>query len=237
MADYVRSAIRRGLHTIIFLEHLEVGIQTRRRTWLSRHDFEQYFATAARLQRQFGCRIRIVTGVEVGWNPDAVDELRDLLGAFPWQWRGISYHFYRDGSRHLNMVSHNPDELKKLARIGPERILDHYFQQLIQAHHILGCQVICHLDAALRHLDGIRLTPRHHHLIDTLFQDMALKGTRLEINTSGLAMRGAPFPGPEIIRHALAHGIAVLPGSDAHHPGQVGRFFHLLPELLNQSRQ
>ena len=237
MAAYVRSAIRRGLHTIIFLEHLEAGIRNKRRTWLSQHDFERYFDTGERLQAQYGGRIKIVLGVEIGWNPDAADELQQLVHSFPWQWRGLSYHFYRDGDRHLNMVSRKREELDRLAEIGSLHILSHYFQQLIQAHRMLNCQVICHLDAVLRHLRNVSITSEHLQLIDKLFTAMASKGTRLEINTSGLSMRGAPFPGPELIRRALTHNITVLPGSDAHHPEQVGRSFHLLPALVNQAHR
>jgi len=234
MAAYIRAAIRRGLHTIIFLEHLEAGIRTRRRTWLNQHDFETYFLTGERLRRQYSGRIRIILGVEVGWNPDAAEKLQHLLASFPWQWRGLSYHFYRDGDRHLNMVSHNPEELTRLAQIGPQHILSHYFQQLIQAHQAIDCQVLCHLDAVLRHLPDIALTTDHLRQINKLFGDMARKGTKLEINTSGMAMRGIPFPAPDIVGIAQDHALALIPGSDAHHPRQVGRFFHLLPELLSQ---
>ena len=235
MAAYVQSAIRRGLHTIIFLEHLETGIHTSRRTWLSRHDFETYFATGNHLQRQYGGRIRIVLGVEIGWNPHAADELQQLVHSFPWQWRGLSYHFYCDGDRHLNMVSHKRRELDRLAEIGSEHILSHYFQQLIQAHRLLDCQVICHLDAVLRHLPNVSITTEHLQQIDKLFAAMARKGTRLELNTAGIAMRGMPFPGPKIIHMARDHGLSLLPGSDAHHPDQVGRFFHQLPAWIEQA--
>jgi len=235
MAEYVTSAIRAGLHSIIFLEHLEAGIKNDRRTWLSTRDFASYFATGKQLQQQYGGRIRIFLGVEIGWNPHAVEELQEILQRFPWQWRGLSYHFYWNGSRHLNLVSHNQEEIRQLIRTGPERILNHYFHQIIQAHQTLACDVVCHLDAALRHVPGIKLTADHLHLIQTLFQDMKRKGTRLEINTSGLAMRGLPFPDPEIVHLALRHGICLQAGSDAHHPDQVGRFFHLLPDLLKDS--
>jgi len=228
MAEYVTAAIRRGLHTIIFLEHLEAGIKNDRRTWLNEHDIATYFATGQQLQRQYGERISILLGVEIGWNPHAVNELQDVLQKFPWQWRGLSCHFYWNGNRHLNLVSHNPDELNQLVRIGPDQILSHYFQQIIRAHQIIDCDVVCHLDAALRHVPGINLTADHLQLVQTLFQDMARKGTRLEINTSGMAMRGLPFPDPELTGLALSFGIRLQAGSDAHHPDQVGRFFHLL---------
>jgi len=235
MAEYVTAAIRKGLHTIIFLEHLEVAVRTNRRTWLSRYDFKEYFATGAQLQQQYSGRIRIILGVEIGWNPHAVDEIEKLLRTFPWQWRGLSYHFYWDGCRHLNLVSNNPEDLKQLAAIGSEQILDHYFQQIINAHQQLPCQVICHLDAALRHLPQTSLTANHNNLLEILFRKMAANGTRLEVNTSGLALRKTPFPAPRIIQHALSHGISLHPGSDAHHPDQVGRFFELLPGLISGS--
>jgi histidinol-phosphatase (PHP family) len=59
----------------------------------------------------------------------------------------------------------------------------------------------------------------------------------LEINTSGFDLNGFPFPPVGIIKRADELGIALIPGSDAHQPSDVGRYFKQLPELLDSTLQ
>ena len=93
--------------------------------------------------------------------------------------------------------------------------------------------MLCHLDAVLRHLPGLRFTEAHQAQIDDLLAAMAEKNMRLELNTSGFALRGEPYPARTILRRALALGIPLAVGSDAHQPGQVGRYFDRIPAFLS----
>ena len=65
---------------------------------------------------------------------------------------------------------------------------------------------------------------------------MRERGIGLEINTSGFALRGEPFPRREIVRRALTMGIGLCAGSDAHRPDQVGRYFDRIPAWLKNGR-
>jgi histidinol-phosphatase (PHP family) len=96
----------------------------------------------------------------------------------------------------------------------------------------LDCDVLCHLDAVLRHLPGIRFNEEHRRLIGVLLDGMRAKGVALEINTSGFDYRGEAFPAPWIIAEALQRGITLRAGSDAHRPSEVGRHFEQLPGYL-----
>jgi histidinol-phosphatase (PHP family) len=57
---------------------------------------------------------------------------------------------------------------------------------------------------------------------------MRQKNMALEVNTAGIAQRGEPYPARWIIDEAVALGIPLSAGSDAHRPEEVGRSFHLL---------
>ena len=225
MEEYVQAALDRGLTTLTFLEHLEAGISYCERTWLTDADFAEYFREGQRLRKKYRERITIRLGVEVGFNPHAVEELRAALARYPFDLVGISYHFFFAGQRHLNLVSRRPENIAALAALGAEQVIAAYFAGLREAVSVLDGHMLCHLDAVLRHLPGLKFTAAHQAQIDDLLAAMAEKNMRLEINTSGFVLRGEPYPARAILRRAIARGISLVVSSDAHQPGQVGRYF------------
>ena len=210
MEDYVQAAIQKGLCSLTFLEHLECGLRYEQQLWLTPELFTLYFQEGERLRTKYAEQIRIQLGVEIGWNGAAVDEIFAILAQFPFEHRGLSCHFYFDGTRHLNLLSSRQEHIKALQALQPDKILETYFASLQQACEVIPCDKLCHLDAALRHLPNIYLTSRHQEQIKELFLIMQ------------------PYPAVELIQQAAALGLALLPGSDAHHPSQVGRFFDQL---------
>ncbi|WP_457574228.1 histidinol-phosphatase [Desulfolithobacter sp.] len=233
MEDYVQAALRCNLTRLTFLEHLETDISYPQRTWLRDQDFNSYFTEGYRLQDKYKRQLTIELGVEVGYNPEAVDLIQARLARWPFERIGLSYHFYRVGSRHYNVVSRRPENLTVLGRIGIEQVVNDYLSGLIHAVQELECDAVCHLDAVMRHHPGCRLLPSHHRQIDTLLDLMAVRGISLEINTSGFAIRDMPYPAPDIIARARNRAISLTVGSDAHHPEQVGRHFKDLVRLLD----
>ena len=65
MEEYVQAGLKQGLKQIIFLEHLETGIEYFETTWLSDRDFDRYFAEGWLLQKKYQGAIQIGLGVEV----------------------------------------------------------------------------------------------------------------------------------------------------------------------------
>lgn len=237
MEEYVQAAIKRKLHTICFLEHLEVGIDSKRRSWLRPQDFEIYFQEGERLKQLYKGKITILLGVEAGYNPERPEATAKALAAFPWDRKGVSCHFLRIGGAHVNLLSRRPDGLEKIRVHGVRHVLRTYFTTLTEALRLIDFDVVCHLDAALRHYPGIRLSAREYELIDTILDIMQQRGITLEINTSGFGLRGAPFPDSTILRKAMARGIPLQPGSDAHAPDQVGRWFSQCEKMLQELQQ
>ncbi|MBU3936315.1 MAG: restriction endonuclease, partial [Proteobacteria bacterium] len=93
---------------------------------------------------------------------------------------------------------------------------------------VLPGTVLCHLDAVLRHHPEVRLTGAHLRQISEIFQAMHRKGMALEVNTSGFSHRGEQYPVRSLIEEAVALGVRLVAGSDAHKPEDVGRFFDRL---------
>ncbi len=232
MEDYVRSALANGLESITFLEHLEVEIRYFERTWLTGADFDSFFQEGNRLKKKYQGIITINLGVEAGFNPSAVARLRDMLARYPWDRVGLSYHFFFNGKQHLNMVSRRQENIMGLATLGLDRVLSGYFAGLIQAVREIDSHVLCHVDAVMRHYPHLSLNRSHWQQVEQLLDLVAQKNMGLELNTSGFAIRGEPYPCQRIVAMAVRRNIPLIPGSDAHQPDQVGRYFDQLPEFL-----
>ena len=65
MEEYVQTAIDRGLKKLVFLEHLEIGINYFESTWLTDDDFKIYFAEGKRLQEEMKRYTEAVRGRQV----------------------------------------------------------------------------------------------------------------------------------------------------------------------------
>lgn len=230
MEEYVQSAIEKGLHHMVFMEHLEEGINYFERTWLTEEDFDYYFEEGHRLKQLYGKTIEIGLGVEVGYNPLCPEKILKRLSQRRWDRVGLSYHFYHlpESDSHLNFLSRKQNNIDAFIGIGTTTLLSHYFSSLIEAVQIIPATVLCHLDAGLRHVPGLSLNDEHRNLIEQLLNQVKASGMALEINTSGYASRNMPYPGFDLIQRAQALNIPLSAGSDAHHPSQVGRYFKRL---------
>lgn len=232
MEEYVIEAVARGLKTVCFLEHLETEIIYQPPCWLEDEAFRYYFAEGARLKEVYRDRIDIRLGVEMGCNLQAIASIQQRLARFPIERIGLSCHFHFNDGRHLNLLSRKRQSLDRLEELGADAVVTTYFATLTTAVERLDCDVLCHLDAVLRHLPGISFNDDHRQQIGRLLDAVKAKGVALEINTSGFDYRGTPFPAPWIITEALARDIPLQAGSDAHQPHEVGRYFAQLPHYL-----
>lgn len=231
MEEYVRAAIDRGLSGMCFLEHLEAGINSPHRTWLTDADFDAYFAEGERLRAAYAGQIEIRLGAEMGCNPEAADELEARLARWPFERVGLSCHFHRHEGIDYKLLSRHPESLDVLTAVGVDRVLAAYLDTLIWAVRRFEGNVLCHLDAGLRHLPGVDFSTQRERVL-ALLEAVRERGMSLEINTSGVPLRDSPYPADWIVRAAIGMGIPLVPGSDAHAPEDVGRHFDTLPGML-----
>ena len=238
MEEYVLAGIERGLKTIVFLEHMETGISYYKKSWLSDEDFSYYLTEGERLKQRYASRINIELGVELGYNTSRVPEIHKRLEMFNWDRVGISCHFLDiddDCDYHLNLLSRDQINTDRIIAQGTKRILTTYLRSLTEAVRTLPGTVLCHLDAALRHIPGVSYSKEHMVQIDELLDAVKQRGMTLEINTSGFSMREEPFPAKPILRKALDRGIPLTVGSDAHSPRQVGRNFGRVKSYIQEA--
>ncbi len=234
MEEYVLSAIDLGLRKLVFLEHLEVGINYFESTWLTEDDFDFYHEEGKRLQKKYQGSLEIGLGVEVGYNPHFLEEIKRRLALHAWDRIGISYHFLKTDSTYLNLVSSRQINIDALDRLGVNEVVKRYYITLKEAVDKLPGQVLCHIDAVMRHHPNVTITPEHNTLIDDLLEAVACNNMSLEVNTSGYRIKDAPYPSLDILRKAIKKNIPLVAGSDAHRPEDVGRDFDRLASLIEE---
>lgn len=234
MEEYVQAAVGAGLEKIVFLEHMEEGISWKKRTWLSERDFDSYFSQGRKLQHTWQNEIEIGLGVECGFNNTCIDKLKRRLNRRTFNAIGISCHFlFIPGNKeYLNLFSRDAKDLELATRIGPEKLFTEYFNNLLEAVRVLDGTFLCHLDGALRHLPENYLDDSHYRQIDHILQLIAEKEMALEVNCSGLRIRGEQFPANKILNMARSYNIRLQLGSDAHRPQDVGAGFARIAEQV-----
>jgi len=234
MEEYVLAAIKKGLRKLIFLEHLEISIDYFESTWLTENDFNFYHEEGKRLQDKYRGSLEIGLGVEVGYNPKSIEETLHRLNLHSWDRIGISYHFMATDSEHLNLVSSKQVNIDALDKIGVDKVVKRYYKELLNGVEKLPGQVLCHIDAVMRHHPNVVRTPEHDRLIDDLLDSVARNNMSLEVNTSGYRIKDGAYPSLDILKKAVAKNIPLVAGSDAHCPEDVGRYFDRLPELTQK---
>jgi len=234
MEEYVLAAIDKGLRKLTFLEHLETGIAYFESTWLTENDFNYYHEEGKRLQEKYRGSLEIGLGVEVGYNPKSIEETLHRLNLHTWDRIGISYHFMDTDSEHLNLVSSKQVNIDALDKIGVDKVVSRYYKELLDAVEKLPGQVLCHIDAVMRHHPNVVITPEHITLIDDLLDSVARHNLSLEVNTSGYRIKDGPYPSLDILKKAVNKNIPLVAGSDAHCPEDVGKYFDRLPELTQK---
>ena len=235
MEDYVKAAIDKGLERIIFLEHMEENIDSEYKTWLSDQAFDTYFSEGKKLKSLYKGWISIGLGVECGFNPENKEELLARLAKRQWDQIGISCHFLRlkTTGTHLNLFSRKNEYIRLAIQEGVDQLLDRYFATLTEAVQYLPGTMLCHLDGGLRWVPELELTESHYTQIDILLQTVCKNKMAIEVNSSGIDIRGEQFPNRRILDMAAGYQIPLFFGSDAHKPSDVGRYFDNLPEIIS----
>lgn len=237
MEEYVLAALNKGLRKITFLEHMEEGISAPSATWLSDEDFDRYFAEGHRLQDTYGDRLKIGLGVECGFNEEHVDLLLQRLSEREWDEIGISCHFLKipQDDLHLNLFSRKEINVRRSLQSDCDKLLERYIRALTLAAAVLPGTMLCHLDGALRFVPSAQFEQVNPALVRGLLSTIKEKNMSLEVNTSGFAIRGEPFPRKEILTLAVQLGIPLVLSSDAHRPQDVGNYFTRFKPLSGPS--
>lgn len=233
MEEYVIKAIEQDLDEIGFLAHAEAGIQHPRILWLQNGEYDLYWQEGTVLKSRYGGSIKITLGLELGLNPNSLEELQIIVKRHPWDRVGLSYHQLRDADGYLNICSRF--SIPRIRKVDNLQFTKRYYGDLRDHISVIKPEMLCHLDVVRKHMHDCSSDLEVQQLIRELLLEMKKEGVRLEVNTAGYDTVGAPYPAPWIIREAVAMGIDLVLCSDSHSPEHVGRHFDDAVQYIEDS--
>ena len=238
MEAQVEAAIARGLTRICFTEHADFGFPYKKYADSIPYgffdlDLRSYYDECLLLKEKYAGKIRIAFGVEVGLNPDMIEEGRAFVRSAPFD--------FVIGSTHLC------DENALLRTTDPSVPADYcdpYYPQLYDrmsdadAYHCYfltehACVLASDYFDSLGHLDYVvrygKQKEAHYSyaafrdLIDPMLESILHRGQALELNTASLS-KGCSECNPctDILRrYKELGGELITVGSDAHTPEKI----------------
>lgn len=234
MEDMIEKGIQLGLKKMCFTDHMDYDYPEGS-GYTFTFDLDQYMAKLTKMKEQYGHKIKILTGIELGLQPHLTERLNQLITSY-------SFDFIL-GSTHL-LDGLDPYEDYYWANRTAEDGLRAYFQSIIdnckafQGFHVYG-----HLDYIIRYVPGQRdpMTNKityeyrdYADLIDEGLRTILSYGKGIEVNTSGYK-HGLNMPHPQydiLRRYRELGGELITIGSDAHRPEHIASYFTRAKELL-----
>ena len=235
--DVAQSALEKGLTTIAVTDHMPLPYPTRYA--MDRDLLPAYREAIGAARLKYGDRLTILAGLEMEYIPEHREWIKDIAD-LGWDLLLISIHGIVTHEGHF-MVNGREDEFQQtLDRVfaGDIRAFCTRYYALIREAVATGWfDVAGHLDVIKKH----NLNNRYFDETASWYRDQVIETldaladshVKLEINTNGLNHQAAaPYPGPWIIREAIARGISLVLGSDAHSPKFQGQYFDQISSMI-----
>ncbi len=216
---YVDAALARGLRTIGLSDHAPrfdlLDDAPAPGMHMPASDWEGYLQEASRLRDAFADRIAVRVGVEADQLADGSERYRRALDDGRLDYAIGSVH-YVDGV-------HVYDRSKYAGGLEPEEAHAAYYLEVARAADSGLFDLLGHVDA----VQVVGPTPRTEPegAIRTMIAAIADADVAVEINTSGVHKRGAPFPNADLLQRLVRAEVPLALGSDAHDPHRVGDGF------------
>jgi len=222
--DYARRAMEIGLAEIGFTDHSPMA-RDDFDDWRMRSDqLDDYVEKVRRAQREFP-QLTIRLGLEVDYLPGHEDWIRDLAARQSWDYFIGSVHYVSD-----DWAVDSPFQLAKWKNRDTFEVWSVYFDRLTMAAQSGLFEIIGHTDLPKKF--GHRPTQDCQPLYGKFLDAAKQHGCAIELNTAGLRRDCQEiYPSREILQLALAKGVPITFGSDAHAPEEVGLNFTEAVEL------
>ncbi|MSS63072.1 histidinol-phosphatase HisJ family protein [Velocimicrobium porci] len=226
--DLVKEALKRNFSYFYLTDHMDYGFPiTDGLDFIL--DVENYDKTFELLYTQFGEKIKIRKGIEVGIKPDITDKLEKLL----------KEHFFDFvvGSTHLVNDTDPYQPIYWEGRTEKAGIQDYFEMVLENFKQFNNFDTCAHLDYVVRYSPSKGKGysyQAHGDIIDEILRYLIQNGKALELNTGGLKY-GLPHPNPHtdiLKRYRELGGELLTIGSDAHTPLHYAYDFPKIENLL-----
>lgn len=230
--EVVESAIAQGIRYLTLTDHAPFHFDSNNR--LLESELLDYFHEIEIARQQYASEIRIFSGLEVDYLPNAEAQISALKSRVP-------VDFFLGGLHYLP-IHGDITKVWELEKINTPEFISAYFQSLERMLNLGVFNAIAHPDSVLRGIDHLALADQWQRILP-LFEKHQVAW---EINTSGYRKTrynpttnteylGDPaYPTSALLNWLTAFDIPFTIGSDAHDPKDVGRDISTAIALLKR---
>ncbi len=230
MEEYLGEAVKKGLKEVGFADHFPLGLldfTPRAKVTMEPAELDEYVQDVEDLKKSFS-GLQVKLGIEVDYIPGTEEKLELLLKQYPFDYVTGSIHFMDDWD-----FTH-PVYADTYKNRNIDELYRHYYK-LVREVCLSGLfDIIGHIDVIKKF--GYRPEDGLQSLWDETADLLKTTNTAIELNTAG---RDAPvgdfYPDFPFLERCFRSGVPVTLGSDAHSPGQVGRYFPEALDLLKKA--
>lgn len=223
MEQTIRKAIRLGLDEICFTEHIDYDYPDP--SIVFEFDLDAYDRKIKEMRDQYGERLTIKKGVEIGVEPHQLDRYHNLTEQEHFDFIICSMHTSDKKDLHSGAF---------FAGKSQEEAYQIYFEELLYCvRHFKNFQVLGHLDLVKRYKEQ-ESSEDFHEIIAEIFKEIIPAGKGIELNTSGkrYGMENG-MPSTDILKLYKALGGEIITlGSDSHTETSLAYDFKESLELL-----
>ncbi len=227
LKDYLFEAEQKNLDEIGFADHFPLGLldyTPRVQVTMDPEELEEYIEQVEELKHA-SSRVAVRVGIEIDYLPGTEKKLANLLKKSAFDYIIGSIHFM-DGWDFTHPVYANDYAGRDI-----DALFHSYFELVWDACKSGLFDVIGHIDVIKKF--GYQPSYDLEPLWAKTARLLKTTGTCLELNTAG---RDAPvgefYPDRRLLEMCFRENVPVTLGSDAHGPGQVGRYIMEAGELL-----
>lgn len=216
--EMVKAAVSRGIKHLAITDHVEIDCFDD-----PEYSFPKTVTEAAKLlpalKNRYNGEIDLIWGVELGQPLHNIELTTRLLAENDYDFIIGSCHAVR-GYKDFYFLDYSEAD--------PEKILEQYFEEMLEMAQWGGFDVLGHLTYPLRYISGehgIKIDmARFNGIIEEIFKTIIKNGMGIEINTSGLREKiGVTLPDIEYIKlYRRLGGEIITVGSDAHSTTNLG---------------
>jgi histidinol-phosphatase (PHP family) len=215
--ESVEAAVGLGLAEIGIVDHLVPATLDYPGYGLPHGMIEEYAVAVLDARARYR-ELRVLLGAEVDFTPQTTDEMEGLLARAPFDYVVGSVHFV-DGFGFDEERTRHDERWRDVAGVYRR-----YYALLAEAAAWGRFDVVGHLELPKKwgHRPAADVSAAEAAALDAI----SAAGLAIELNTTGLDdAAGEIYPGSSLASRARERGIAIVLGSDAHEPAQVGRNF------------
>ncbi|MBS7609360.1 histidinol-phosphatase HisJ family protein [Candidatus Bathyarchaeota archaeon] len=223
--DYIKEAISKGFKEVGFSDHIILHVDRREYSMpLDKvADYVEKIEEVKSISSSLGCQVRL--GAEVDYSDGKVEEIRILLGKYPFDYVLGSVHSLGD------WFFDDPRYAYRYTEVDLESLYRDYFKALSKSIESRLFDVMAHPDLVKKFgfKPKVDLKSFYAEAVEALRKNHLC----IEVNTSGLRKPVQEiYPSKDFLIMCHRAGVPVTLGSDAHSPMEVGMDFDKALALL-----